>query len=104
MSEVNEPQLAALKEMNRWLRLLARPRLDECLSQGIRTSEDYALFQKSDGRSTRDVARATSVSDKTVRSRWAAWVRLGIVEETETAGRFKKILDLSDVGFERPDA
>ena len=104
MSEIEEPVLEALKEANRWLRLLAKPRLDECLTQEIRTREDYLTFQESDGRSSRAVAKSANVSRPTVIRRWARWAAAGIVEETETTGRFRKIVDLQDVGFEVPDA
>ena len=44
------------------------------------------------------------MSDKTVRTYWATWARLGIVESFRVRGgeRYKKSFELEDFGFKLP--
>ena len=104
MSDIEQQIVDRLGETNRWLRILARPALLDALAEGIRTREDYVLFQETDGEAIRDVAARAKVSFARVRGRWALWAQLGLVEETDVAGRFRKVVDLREVGFEIPDA
>ncbi len=83
-----------LQEANRWLRLLAEPHIVDRLSQQLTGKLDRAIYQASTGGSSREVAKEAGVAHTTVQDAWERWAPSGIVEETETPGRFRRIVDL----------
>lgn len=99
MSHENE-LLQAARESNRWLRILALPMLRDKLEGQLKKPESKRIYQQSDGRTIRDVATAAGVGPSTVHRYWQEWVSQGLVEPTETAGRFRRIIDLKEVGLE----
>jgi hypothetical protein len=52
-----------------------------------------------------EIGKIAKVSDKTVRTYWASWARLGIVESFRVRGgeRYKKAFNLEDFGFKLPE-
>ena len=92
--------LAEIRQSNRWLRILALPTLREQLEAELSKPELKRIYDESDGRQIREVATAAKVGFGTVQRRWQDWAAKGLVEPTETSGRFRKIVDLKDVGLE----
>lgn len=95
-----EKLLKAVKETNRWLRIMALPPLREKLAAVLTKREMKLVYQNSDGRQMREVAASANVGHTTVQRYWHEWATRGLVEPTEIAGRFRKIIDLKEVGLE----
>ncbi len=95
-----EELLEAARETNRWLRILALPALRERLAAELTKPGLRRVYQESDGRQIREVAASAKVALGTVHRYWQAWAAQGLVEPTQVAGRFRKIVDLRDVGLE----
>ena len=95
-----EGLLEAIKESNRWLRVLAAPVLRESLEAQFPGRNDRKIYRLSTGGSSREVARAANVDAKTVRIAWKRWSEAGVVVPTDTEGRFQKIVDLKSIGIE----
>jgi hypothetical protein len=92
--------IAAQRETNRWLRVLAWPVLAEVLRKTLRTPEEMRVYRESDGRTSRDVGAASGVSHTTVHNYWRRWAPAGIVEPAGVEGRYRHLVDLADVGIE----
>jgi hypothetical protein len=92
--------IAAQRETNRWLRMLAWPALSEALRAALRTSEEMRVYRESDGRGLRDVGAAAGVSHTTVHNYWRRWARAGLVEPTGVEGRYRHLVDPADVGVQ----
>lgn len=92
--------LKSARETNRWLRILALPTLREKLAVELSKPELKRIYQASDGRQIREVATAAKVSVGTVHRYWQVWAAQGLLEPTEVAGRYRKIIDLKEVGLE----
>ncbi len=96
----DEELLAAAKETNKWLRILALPRLREDLMQLLDTPQKRKIYQNSDGRPIREVARDAEAGFGTVQRCWQEWAARGLMERAGTEGRFSRLVDLRDVGLE----
>ena len=92
--------LRSVKETNRWLRIMALPVLREKLTAELTKPELRRLYQQTDGRQIREVASSAKVGFGTVQRHWQSWAAQGLVEPTEVAGRFRKIIDLKEIGLE----
>ena len=97
---LEEELLKEAKETNRWLRILALPTLRAKLETELSKPGLKRIYQASDGSQIRQVAKAAKVGFGTVHRHWQAWAAQGLVEPTEVAGRFRKIIDLKEVGLE----
>jgi len=97
---LEEDLLTAVKETNRWLRIMALPSLREKLAAELGKAELKRIYQESDGRQIREVASSAGVGFGTVQRHWQEWAAQGLVEPTEVSGRFRKIIDLKEVGLE----
>jgi hypothetical protein len=91
--------LAAIQDSNKWLRLLVLPSLRTRLLAELKTPEDHSIYQESDGRSIREVAASAGVGFATVQGRWQEWAKKDMLEKTETPGRFRRIVDLRELGM-----
>ena len=80
-----------LRQANRWLRILATPLISEKLRAILKKDDEWRVYRASDGRAREQVAHSSAVSHGTVSNYWKAWASLGIVEETEVKGRFRKV-------------
>ena len=92
--------LEATRETNRWLRILALPTLREKLGAELTKPELKRIYQASDGRQIRQVATAAKVGLGTVHRYWQQWAVQGLLEPTSVSGRFRRIIDLREVGLE----
>jgi len=95
-----EEMLEATKETNRWLRILALPALRERLSKELSKSEFKHIYEASDGRSIREVAASAKVSVGSVHRYWQVWAAQGLLEPTDSPGRFRRIVSLGEIGLE----
>lgn len=95
-----EDMLAEARETNRWLRILALPTLREQLAAELTKPELKRIYQASDGRQIREVATAAKVGVATVHRYWKDWSAQGLLGPTDVTGRFRRIIDLKEVGLE----
>jgi hypothetical protein len=95
-----EEMLQATKQTNRWLRILALPALRERLSTELSKPEFRRIYEASDGRPIREVAASAKVSVGSVHRYWQVWAAQGLLEPTESPGRFRKIVNLGEIGLE----
>lgn len=93
---VRELQIA-----NKWLRVLAVPALRAALVDELTKPELARIYEESDGRDIRHVASSAGVGFGTVQRYWQDWSSKGLMESADRKGRFRKIIDLRDVGLER---
>lgn len=97
---IEEELLRAVRDTNRWLRILAIPTLREKLIAALTKPELKLVYQMSDGRQSREVGASAKVAHRTVQRYWQEWAAQGLMEPTEIPGRFRKIIDLREVGLE----
>lgn len=97
---IEEKLLEAMSETNRWLRIMALPVLRVKLEAEVNKPELRRIYQESDGRPIREVGKAAGVSHTTVQRYWQAWAAQALMEPTEVSGRYRKIIDLKEVGLE----
>ena len=95
-----DDMLAEARKTNSWLRILALPTLRERLAAELSNPRLKRVYQASDGRQTRQVAAAAKVGIGTVHRMWQEWAAQGLLEPTDVAGRFRRIIDLKEVGLE----
>lgn len=95
--------LAEVRQTNRWLRTLALPVLRATLEAELDREELRRIYQASDGRAIREVAKSAGVGLATVQKYWQLWAGKSIVELTATEGRFARLVDLREVGLEPKD-
>ena len=92
--------LAATREGNKWLKVLALPALKVSLQGALKKPEERRVYQVSDGRTVREVHEAAGVSFGTVVNYWKRWAKAGLVQETSVDGRYERLIDLTDIGIE----
>lgn len=105
MSELESEQLRVLREILKWIRFTGMKEVKGALIAALDTDQKKIIYQLSDGeKSSRDISKATGVSDRTVRNYWKIWSRIGIVEAIKagTRDRYERSFDLEDLGIEVP--
>lgn len=95
-----DDMLTEVRETNRWLRILALPTLRDKLAAELTKPVLRRIYQASDGRQIRAVAKTAKVGSGTVHRYWQDWAAQGLLEPTEVSGRFRRIIDLKEVGLE----
>ena len=95
-----EELLQEVKATNRWLRVLAMPKLREVLDDALSNPQLKRIYQESDGRQIRSLAKAAGAGFGTVQRHWQAWAAQGLMEPTDVSGRFRKVIDLNEAGLE----
>lgn len=92
--------LDAVREGNKWLRLIALPSLRAMLANELDTDQKRRVYQESDGRQIRDVAKSAGAGFGSVHRYWQDWAAKSLLERTELAGRYRRLIDLAEVGME----
>jgi hypothetical protein len=95
--------LKEVRESKRWLRFLAIGSLRELLATELSGSALRRIYQESDGRQIREVAASSKAGFGTVQKYWQSWARKGLVEPTGVQGRYRRLIDLRDIGMEGSD-
>lgn len=97
--------LTELRDLNRWIQILATPVLRDRLEELLAGANDRKIYQASIGGTQAEVAAAAGVSQPTVSAAWRKWAAAGIVKPTATQGRFVRLVDLEVIGLavEAPD-
>jgi hypothetical protein len=86
---------ASLRQMLAILEIAFADDLRDSFTAVLGDAKKELVYQNSfGGNSSRQVASLSGVSDRTVRDWWHEWSRLGLMEETETEGRYQRKLDL----------
>ncbi|MBN8585869.1 MAG: hypothetical protein J0M37_12315 [Ignavibacteria bacterium] len=103
---MNTEILRELKEQTKWLRFLSLPGLKDTIKNTICSKEQKRIFELTDGKlSTNDISKklqqeGVKASHMTVYNYWKRWYAIGLVEPSEEyTGRFKKIVELSDLNL-----
>ena len=89
----------ALRENNRLLRVIASPLVEEKLQKVLHKDEERRVYRASDGSPRKVVGQKAGVSHTTVSNYWKLWEPLGILEKTETAGRYRHRYDVVDIAL-----
>ena len=70
----------------------------------LRDGRKKIAYQATNGEfSSREVARAADVSDKTIRDWWRDWFKAGLLRPADTEGRFIKKYDLQRLALAEED-
>lgn len=93
-----------LKEILKWTRFQGVLRVKDVLLDTLKSDEEKIVYESSDGRGTKEVAKLAGISHQTVVNYWKKWATLGIVEPIKVRGgiRYKRSFSLSDFGIEVP--
>ena len=93
-----------LKEILKWTKFQGMMKVKEVLLETLKKDEEKIVYQNSDGRDSRDIAKIAGISHQTVVNYWKRWATLGIVESIKVRGgiRYKKSFSLLDFGIEIP--
>lgn len=92
--------LEVVEDIRTWVRALVFPVLRKLLLETLDTEQDKAIYSLSDGeQSSRQIAKKVDASHTTIVNLWKEWLKVGIVKESETPGRFRKIISLGSMGL-----
>jgi Fic family protein len=93
-----------LKEVLKWTKFQGMMKVKEVLLETLKKDEEKIVYQNSDGRDSRDIAKIAGISHQTVVNYWKRWANVGIVEPIKVRGgiRYKKSFSLLDFGIEIP--
>jgi predicted ArsR family transcriptional regulator len=79
------------------------PHLRDVLVRELDTPVKRRAYQLTNGKnSRRSVAKDVGLPDSTVRSFWARWFELAIVEPSQRKGRPRRVISLEQVGIPLP--
>ena len=105
-NEYGEDILQELRKQTKWIKFLALSKLKKIIGGTLTTKELRRIYDLSDGEnSTYDIAKKMSeeemkVSHMKIYRYWKKWSTLGMVVPNEKySGRYKKIIDLEDLGI-----
>src|SRR5438132_12285472 len=99
MSEAtrDEPNdtLGVLREILKWIRVTSIPNVKKLLVDTLDDDKSKLAYHYSDGRSSRDVAKAASCSQATVVSHWRRCFGDGLIEPigVPSSDRFKRLIE-----------
>lgn len=98
--------LSVLQEILKWIRVTSIPSVKKLLVETLNDDKSKLAYHHTDGRSSRDVAKAAGCSQATVISYWKRWFQNGLVEPigVQRGDRYKKIFELEDFGIAVPSA
>lgn len=105
MNPEGDEQTQLLREILKWIRFAGMKEVKVVLSSALDSETKKVIYHLSDGeKGSVEIAKASRVSDSTVRSYWKSWAKLGIVEaiKVRRGERYKKAFDLEDFGIEVP--
>jgi hypothetical protein len=94
-----EAVLDELRQQTKWLKFLARRELSDLLRRTLRTAQERAAYEASNGQlGTREVGAAAGISAATVSRWWNRWRVIGIIEIDER-GRASHLMSLESLGL-----
>ncbi len=96
--------VSLLEELLRLERIDGMRKVETLIKELIKRDVEKLVYENSDGRTSREIAEASSVSHGTVVNYWNKWAKYGLVQELKSRGgtRYRKIFSLSDFGIEVP--
>lgn len=94
--------VTVLEEILRWIKVTSIPYVRQLLDS--LPPEEKIAYHHSDGRSSREVAKAVNVHFTTVVQWWKKWYTLGIVEamRVRRGVRYRRVFSLKDFEIEIP--
>lgn len=92
------------KEFLQIYKLVNRQKIIDFLKAEIQNNKKKKVYELSDGiLSARSIGKRAGVSHVSVTIYWKQWIKSGIVEETDTEGRYKAIFSLDNYGLNEFD-
>ena len=99
----NNDQTEILKEILKWTKYGNVHQVKEIFSKNIKTNSEKLAYHNSDGKSSREIAKISSVSHDTIQKWWKSWAENGLVSaSSKFQGRFEKNFSLCDFGIDVP--
>jgi hypothetical protein len=100
----SDRMIQLLEEILKWTSFEAKQDVRNTLIELLKTDTEKLIYQKSDGRTSREVAQVAGTSHGTVVNYWRKWSGHAIVEEVRSRGgtRYKRVFSLTDFGIEIP--
>ena len=92
-----------LEEILKWTRLQGWQNTKAILLETLKDDIFKLVYQYSDGRSSREIAKRVPISYKTVINYWNEWAKIGIVEPIKVRGggaRYQRLFSLEEFGIE----
>lgn len=105
MNPESDEQTQLLREILKWIRFAGMKEVKAVLSFALDSETKKVIYHLSDGeKGSVEIAKASGVSDATVRSHWKSWSKFGIVEAFKVGRgqRYRKAFELGDFGIEVP--
>jgi len=100
----SERIIQLLEEILKWIRIQGIQNVKGILNDILRKDIEKLIYNNSDGRTSREIAKTVGVSHATVVNYWNRWAKYGLVEEIRAQGgtRYKRVFSLLDLGIELP--
>jgi hypothetical protein len=97
-------EIEILEEILRWIKVTSIPQVKKLLLDLLQSDEEKIAYHRSNGRSSREVARFAGVRHGAIAKWWKIWIRAGIAESISVrrGKRAKRIFSLEDFGIEVP--
>lgn len=103
--ELLEEISANTREIAGWLQIAYGSELKKKVELLLDDPRKLVAYESStDENSSRAVAQAAGVSDRTVRDWWREWLKQDIVEPGSVEGRFRRRFSLGRLGIQVPPA
>ena len=103
MSDDNRKIIELLEELVKWRRFEGAQLAKKTLRELFSKDAEKLVYQNSDGKTSRDIAALSGVSDFSVRNHWKKWNIEGLVVPSQKyKGRYERVFSLEDFGIEVP--
>ena len=105
MSEISDTKriVELLEDLVKWKRFEGAQFAKKTLRELFSKDGEKLAYQYSDGKSSREVATLSGVSDFSVRNYWKKWSIEGLVVPSQKyKGRVERVFSLEDFGIEIP--
>jgi hypothetical protein len=96
-----------IDELTFWTKFSVWPTFVKLLKATLTEDTDRLVYELSDDRSTREIAKLVSRSGRkithmTVKNMWQRWAEVPIVMPSSQKGRFRRVVSLKLVGIQVP--
>jgi len=103
MSDDNKKIVELLEELVKWRRFEGAQLAKKTMRELFSKDAEKLVYQNSDGKTSRDIAALSGVSDFSVRNYWKKWNIEGLVVPSQKhKGRYERVFSLEDFGIEIP--
>lgn len=93
-----------LREILKWTKFQGWQKAKDILEAVLDNDQKKLIYEMSDGKSSREIAKIVKLSDQTIRNYWKDWSVIGIVEPfLGYKKRFQRVFSLMDFGIPIPE-